>query len=118
MRRCSGGVLGAGGPPVAVFSSTLAMRHGQHRGGCYIVAHGQASPQPRSTRGAGPGGPISRGLFGAGAGLGGGYSGHSGRVGLAVRMTARGAPTHAVMLAGMVARYTRSLTAAAAARYL
>ena len=58
------------------------------------------------------------------AGLGAGYSGHSGRVGLAVRMTAKGAPTHAVMLAGrwqgagMVARYTRSLTAADAARYL
>ena len=39
-------------------------------------------------------------------------------------MTAKGAPTHAVMLAGrwqgagMVARYTRSLTAADAARYL
>ena len=55
------------------------------------------------------------------AGLGAGYSG---RVGLAVRMTANGAPTHAVMLAGrwqsagMVARYTRSLTAADAARYL
>ena len=30
------------------------------------------------------------------AGLGAGYSGHSGRVGLAVRMTAKGAPTHAV----------------------
>ena len=60
----------------------------------------------------------------AAAGLGAGYSGHSGRVGLAVRMTAKGAPTHAVMLAGrwqgagMVARYTRSLTAADAARYL
>ena len=39
-------------------------------------------------------------------------------------MTAGGAPTHAVMLAcrwqggGMVARYTRALTAAAAPRYL
>ena len=65
-----------------------------------MSGQGQAALPPlRSTRGAGPGGPISRGLFGAGAGLGGGYSGHSGRVGLAVRMTARGAPTHAVMLA-------------------
>ena len=60
----------------------------------------------------------------AAAGLGTGYSGHSGRVGLAVRMTAKGAPTHAVMLAGrwqgagIVACYTRSLTAADAARYL
>ena len=65
-------------------------------------------------------GQIGRRIAAAAAGLGAGYSGHSGRVGLAVRMTAKGAPTHAVMLAGrwqgagMVARYTRSLTAAAA----
>ncbi len=68
-------------------------------------------------------GQIGRRIAAA-AGLGAGYSGHSGRVGLAVRMTAKGEPTHAVMLAGrwqgagMVARYTRSLTAADVARYL
>ena len=66
-------------------------------------------------------GQIGRRITAAATGLGAGYSG---RAGLAVRMTAKGAPTHAVMLAGrwqgagMVARYTRSLTAAAAARYL
>ena len=60
-------------------------------------------------------GQIGRRIAAA-AGLGGGYSGHSGRGGLAVRTTAKGAPTHAVMLAGrwqgagMVARYTRALT--------
>ena len=45
-------------------------------------------------------GQIGRRIAAAAAGLGAGYSGHSGRVGLAVRMTAKGAPTHAVMLAG------------------
>ena len=56
-------------------------------------------------------GQLGRRIAAAAAGLGAGYSGHSGRVGLAVRMTAKGAPTHAVMLAGrwqgagMVARY-------------
>ena len=48
------------------------------------------------------------------AGLGEGYSGHSGRVGLAIRMTRRGAPLQAVRTHGrwkspsMPARYTRS----------
>ena len=48
------------------------------------------------------------------AGLGDGYSGHSGRVGLAIRMTRRGAPLQAVQTHGrwksppMPARYTRS----------
>ena len=44
-------------------------------------------------------GQIGRRIAAGAAGLGAGYSGHSGRVGLAVRMTAKGAPTHAVMLA-------------------
>ena len=48
------------------------------------------------------------------AGLDEGYSGHSGRVGLAIRMTRRGAPLQAVQTHGrwkspsMPARYTRS----------
>ena len=56
------------------------------------------------------------------AGLGEGYSGHSGRVGLAVRMAA--APTSAVMRQGrwaspaQVARYQRGVSATAAAAYL
>ena len=47
------------------------------------------------------------------ASLGEGYSGHSGRVGLAIRMTRRGAPLQAVQTHGrwkspkMTARYTR-----------
>ena len=58
------------------------------------------------------------------AGLGDGFSGHSGRVGTAVRMTRAGAPTAAVMRQGrwasarMVARYTRGEDAAEALRYL
>ena len=61
------------------------------------------------------------------AGLGDGFSGHSGRVGMARRMVARGAPTAAVIRQGrwsersggaMVARYTRSEDAAAALPYL
>ena len=49
------------------------------------------------------------------AGLGDQFSGHSGRVGLAQRMTAAGAPAQAVMVqgrwknAGTVARYTKAL---------
>ena len=49
------------------------------------------------------------------AGLGDGYSGHSGRVGMAQRMTEAGAPIQAVMRQGrwksekMVGRYTRRL---------
>ena len=48
------------------------------------------------------------------SGLGEGYSGHSGRVRLAIRMTRRGAPLQAVQTHGqwksasMPARYTRS----------
>jgi len=57
------------------------------------------------------------------AGLGEGFSGHSGRVGMAQRMTRNGAPAAAVMRQGrwttrMVARYTRNVTAAEALRYL
>ena len=57
-------------------------------------------------------------------GLGDGFSGHSGRVGMAQRMTRNGAPAAAVMRQGrwqsvrMVASYTRSETAAEALRYL
>ncbi len=58
------------------------------------------------------------------AGLGDGFGGHSGRVGLARRMTQNGAPMQAVMLQGrwmtpgMVGRYTRNEAAGAALRYL
>ena len=54
------------------------------------------------------------------AGLGDNFSGHSGRVGLAQRMTAAGAPAQAVMVqgrwknAGTVARYTKAIQAGAA----
>lgn len=56
----------------------------------------------------------------AAAGLGDQFSGHSGRVGLAQRMTAAGASTQAVMAqgrwknAGTVARYTKAIQTAAA----
>ena len=58
------------------------------------------------------------------AGLGAGFSGHSGRVGLARRMVSKGAPTAAVQLQGrwkeprMVARYVRREEAASALRWL
>ena len=58
------------------------------------------------------------------AGLGEGFSGHSGRVGMARRMSARGASTHAVMKQGrwknpsMVTSYTRGESAGEALRYL
>lgn len=58
------------------------------------------------------------------AGLGEGFSGHSGRVGLAVRMTRKGAPVTAVCRQGrwssqaMVNRYTRNESAGEALRYL
>ena len=58
------------------------------------------------------------------AGLSGSFSGHSGRVGTAVRMTRAGAPAQAVMRQGrwkstrMVARYTRKESAGEALRYL
>ena len=58
------------------------------------------------------------------AGLGDGFSGHSGRVGMAQRMTRHGAPAAAVMRQGrwatvrMVARYTRHEAAGEALRYL
>ena len=58
------------------------------------------------------------------AGLGRGYSGHSGRVGLAIRMTRRGAPLQAVQTHGrwkspsMPARYTRSEKALEALEWL
>ena len=61
-----------------------------------------------------------------GAGLGPGYSGHSGRVGLAAELSRAGASTHEIAAAGgwqsagMVIRYTRRETAkrGAVARYL
>ncbi len=58
------------------------------------------------------------------AGLGEGYSGHSGRVGLSIRMTRRGAPLQAVQTHGrwkspsMPARYTRSEKALEALEWL
>ena len=58
------------------------------------------------------------------AGLGEGYSGHSGRVGLAIRMTRRGAPLQAVQTHGrwkspsMPARYTRGERALEALEWL
>ena len=58
------------------------------------------------------------------AGLGTGYSGHSGRVGMARRMARAGAPTHEIMAqgrwksAGMVADYTRAENAERAAKWL
>ena len=60
----------------------------------------------------------------AAAGLGNAFSGHSGRVGLAQRMTAAGAPAQAVMVQGRwknaatVARYTKSIQAGAALQWL
>ena len=58
------------------------------------------------------------------AGLGDGFGGHSGRVGMALRMTRNGAPAETVMRQGrwsttrMVARYTRNESAGEALRYL
>ena len=58
------------------------------------------------------------------AGLGDGFSGHSGRVGMALRMTRNGAPAAAVMRQGrwetsrMISRYTRNESAGEALRYL
>ena len=58
------------------------------------------------------------------AGLGDGFGGHSGRVGMARRMTQSGAPAQTVMRQGrwknfdMVARYTRNESAGAALKYL
>ncbi len=86
--------------------------------------------------GAGPGGPVF-GLSGRqvgrrvaaaarAAGLGEGFSGHSGRVGLAAELSRAGASTHEIAAAGgwqsagMVIRYTRRETAkrGAVAKYL
>ena len=86
--------------------------------------------------GAGPGDPVF-GLSGRqmarrveaaaiAAGLGSGFSGHSGRVGLAAELSRAGASTHEIAAAGgwqsagMVIRYTRRETAkrGAVARYL
>ena len=86
--------------------------------------------------GAGPGDPVF-GLSGRqvgrrvaaaarAAGLGEGFSGHSGRVGLAAELSRAGASTHEIAAAGgwqsagMVIRYTRRETAkrGAVARYL
>ena len=58
------------------------------------------------------------------AGLGEGYSGHSGRVGLARTMTDNGAPVNVTMKQGRwrraetVARYTRGESAGAALRWI
>ncbi len=60
----------------------------------------------------------------AAAGLGEGFSGHSGRVGMAQTMTRKGAPIALIMRQGrwsstiMVARYTRRQSAGEALRYL
>lgn len=60
----------------------------------------------------------------ADAGLGRGYGGHSGRVGMAVRLTLNAAPTAAVLRQGrwrdvrMLSRYTRNIDAAAVLRYI
>ena len=60
----------------------------------------------------------------AAAGLGSGFSGHSGRVGMARRMGAAGAPTHEIMAQGrwktarMVEVYTRAEEAGRAAKWL
>ena len=57
-------------------------------------------------------------------GLGAGFGGHSGRVGMALRMTRNGAPAATVIRQGrwsttrMVARYTRNESAGEALRYL
>ena len=66
------------------------------------------------------------GAAAAAAGLGGGFSGHSGRVGLAAELSRAGASTHEIAAAGgwksaaMVIRYTRRETArkGAVAKYL
>ena len=58
------------------------------------------------------------------AGLGDGFSGHSGRVGLARTMSANGAPVNATMKQGRwkradtVARYTRNEEAGAALKWI
>ena len=71
------------------------------------------------------GAPDAAAVFGLrAAGLGSEFSGHSGRVGCARRMTAAGAPTAAVQQQGrwkspaMVSRYTRGEAAGAALKYL
>ena len=69
---------------------------------------------------------IARGIaaLAEAAELGPGYTGHSGRVGMAMRMTRAGAPTAVVMRQGrwetekMVARYTRNEAAGEAPKYL
>ena len=58
------------------------------------------------------------------AGLGDGFTGHSGRIGMARRMVAAGAPNAAVQRQGrwkhgdMVARYTRGEAAGEALKWL
>ena len=57
-------------------------------------------------------------------GLGHGFSGHSGRIGMALQMTRNGVPAVTVLRQGrrsttrMVARYTRNESAGEALRYL
>ena len=67
---------------------------------------------------------VSRRVAAAAAGPGRGYSGHSGRVGLAVKMAKAGAPANVAQRQGRwrsadtLARYTRRLAAGEALRYL
>ena len=85
-----------------------------------LDAHGEASVFGLSAA------SISRRIRAAAAvaGLGQGFSGHSGRVGMARRMAAAGAPTHEIMAQGrwktarMVEVYTRSEEAGRAAKWL
>ena len=83
-------------------------------------------PASESARVFGVDGQIARRIAAAAAaaGLDGDYRGHSGRVGMAQRMTRNGAPVAAVMRQGrwqsvrMVASYTRNEAAGEALRYL
>ena len=71
-----------------------------------------------------PGRPWPAGCAARAVGLGDGFSGHSGRIGMARRMVAAGAPNAAVQRQGrwkhgdMVARYTRGEAAGEALKWL
>ena len=101
--------------------------HARYAGGPEAVARGLRSPGPTMNSVFGLSmSQISRRVdsMARAAGLGEGYSGHSGRVGLAIRMTRRGAPLQAVQTHGrwkspsMPARYTRSEKALEALEWL
>ena len=68
--------------------------------------------------------PTGAGAVAKACGLGAGFGGHFGRVGMALRVTRNGAPAATVMRQGrwsttrMVARYTRNESAGEALRYL